>query len=191
MDRTVETLGRLRRFARMIEELPAVDEVLAPLRAWLAAAGVRYRIVGGLAVVHHGYARTTEDVDVLVSADAWPALELEAPRFGFAADGARRFAHESGVRVDVLVEGETLPRGDAVYPSPDELDDDGDIVGLTGLVRLKLAARRHQDLADVVALLKPLDEGTYLTLEASVPTPLRERLWELRRDALEERAMER
>ncbi|MCU0672225.1 MAG: hypothetical protein MUE69_05460 [Myxococcota bacterium] len=190
MDRTVETLGRLRRFARMVEDLPAVDEVLGPLRAWLAASGARYRIVGGVAVVHHGYARTTEYVDVLVAADAWPSLVREAASYGFAATGARRFAHESGVRIDLLVEGEPLPRGDAVYPAPDELDVDGDVVGLAGLMRLKLVARRHQDLADVVALLKPLEEGAYLALDASVPPSLRARLWELRRDALDERAME-
>jgi hypothetical protein len=190
MDRTVETLGRLRRFARMVEELPAVDEVLQPLRAWLAATSARYRIVGGVAVVHHGYARTTQDVDVLVASDAWAALEREATRFGFTSSGARRFVHDTGVRVDVLVEGEPLPRGDAVYPSPDELDQDGDVVGLVGLVRLKLTARRHQDLADVVALLKRLDEAEYLALEAQIPALHRRSLWDLRRDALEERAME-
>ena len=40
------------------------------LLALLRDAGVVFRIVGGVAVLHHGYARTTEDIDVLVAADA-------------------------------------------------------------------------------------------------------------------------
>lgn len=190
MDRTEATLGRLRRFARMIRELPEVDEVLTPLRAWLE--GTSYRIVGGVAVVHHGYPRTTEDIDVLVAADAIAKLAASASAFEFRAIDVRRFEHASGVRIDLLVEGELLPRGDARYPSPSALEPSpgSDVVGLAGLIQLKLVARRHQDLADVVALLKRLDESAYLTLEAAVPAAQRVRLWELRRDALDELSFE-
>lgn len=61
------------------------------------------------------------------------------------------------------------------------------MVSLDALVRLKLLADRHQDRADVVALLKRLDEQAYLDLGAALkPVELRHRLSELRRDALEE-----
>jgi hypothetical protein len=61
---------------------------------------------------------------------------------------------------------------------------------LPGLVGLKLWADRHQDRADLVALLKRLDERQYVDVEASIDPELRTRLWELRRDALEEASWE-
>ena len=83
-----------------------------------------------------------------------------------------------------------MPRpGAPTYPSPRDLESsprDPAIVGLPGLVDLKLWADRHQDRADLVALLKRLDEREYFDLEAAVEPNLRTRLWELRRDALEE-----
>jgi hypothetical protein len=63
------------------------------------------------------------------------------------------------------------------------------VVGLAGLFTLKLQARRHQDLADVVALLKGLDEVAYTEVESEVDPALRPALADLRRDALEELAL--
>ena len=65
-------------------------------------------------------------------------------------------------------------------------DTDPRFVSLATLVRLKLHSRRHQDLADVVGLLKGMDEGAYLSLELATPSALRSQLVALRRDALEE-----
>jgi uncharacterized protein YbjQ (UPF0145 family) len=83
--------------------------------------------------------------------------------------------------------------GVAPCPEPQDLDPspaDADVVGLAGLVAMKLAARRAQDRADLVALLKPLTEGQYLEVEASLPQAKRRALHELREEALEELAME-
>jgi len=66
-----------------------------------------------------------------------------------------------------------------------------DVVGLVGLIALKLAARRAQDRADIVALLTPLDDAAYLVLEASLPASRRPMLAALRDEALEELAMAR
>jgi hypothetical protein len=63
-------------------------------------------------------------------------------------------------------------------------------VDLGGLLELKLLARRHRDLADVVELLKRLDEARYDAIEAAVERSLRPELARLRRDALEELATE-
>ena len=43
--------------------------VFAPLFRTLNDAGIRYVVVGGLAVVLHGYARLTADVDLVVDLD--------------------------------------------------------------------------------------------------------------------------
>jgi hypothetical protein len=108
VDSTAAVLARLRRFSgNMSAELPPVDVALPEVRRLLVDAGVAFRIVGGVAVVHHGYARTTEDVDVLVEADGLSRLDAALEAHGFERAAARRLQHvASGVRVDVLVAGE-------------------------------------------------------------------------------------
>ena len=69
MEGTQEALARLRRFAQaMTPGVAHVDVALPALRALLHDVGARFKLVGGVAVVHHGYLRTTEDIDVLVDA---------------------------------------------------------------------------------------------------------------------------
>lgn len=180
----------------MNPDLPAVDVALADVRKLLHAAGVPFKLVGGLAVVHHGYPRTTEDIDVLIERPFDPeALPSLLASNGFSQSSPNRLVHAStAVRVDLLVAGSPLPRaGAGTYPSPTELaasPRDPDVVGLAGLLELKLRAGRHRDEADVVELLKRLDEARYIEVEASVDRARRSRLAELRRDALEEMAEE-
>ena len=194
MDPTADALARLRRFARpMNPDLPPVDGALGAVRALLEDAGAKFKIVGGVAVVHHGYARTTVDVDVLLESDGPAKLRPSLATHGFEEAGELRLRHiPTGVRVDLLVAGAPMPRaGSGTYPSPDALaasPRDAGIVGLPGLLGLKLRARRHRDLADVVELLKGLDEVRYTEVEAAVDRDLRPALADLRRDALEELA---
>jgi len=197
MESTAAALAGATAFARaMRPDLPAVDQGLAALRAALADAGVEYALVGGVAVLHHGYVRTTRDLDLLIARDA---LERALPALtghGFERVAERRLRHApSAVDVDLLFAGEPRPRpGAPPYPDPSRLERsprESDVVALPGLVELKLVAGRHQDTADVVALLKPLDDGDYLELEAAVPASLRSTLLALRRDALEELALEK
>ncbi len=197
MDATAGVLARLRRFASaMNPDLPPVDMALGAVRGLLEDARVEFKFVGGLAVVHHGYARTTEDVDVLVESDGPARLRPSLAARGFEAVGEARLRHiATGVRVDLLVAGSPMPRvGSGTYPSPASLKAsprDPGIVGLSGLFALKLRARRHQDLADIVALLKALDEVRYTEVEAEFDPELRPALADLRRDALEELADDR
>lgn len=176
----------------MAPDIPPVDQALPAVREMLQSAGVAFKVVGGLAVIHHGYARTTEDVDVLVEAASREAIDARLEACGFVRETPHRLRHRaSGVAIHLLIAGEPMPRpGSPPYPSPESLPaspEDGAVVSLAALVRLKLLAGRHQDRADVVALLKGLDERGYLNLEATLePAELRNRLVELRRDALEE-----
>lgn len=48
--------------------IPKEDDLVALCRA-LNERGARYLIVGGFAVIHHGYLRATEDIDLLVDGD--------------------------------------------------------------------------------------------------------------------------
>jgi hypothetical protein len=66
--------------------------------------------------------------------------------------------------------------GSGAYLSPGDLGTsprDAQAIDLGGPVELKLCARRHQNLADIVALLKLLDEAGYLDLEATVERSFR------------------
>ena len=198
MQSTAAALGSATAFARaMRPDLPLVEQALESARRLFAEAGVTYLLVGGVAVIHHGYVRTTRDLDVLLERrDAASLGEEILSRHGFVRIAVNRLRHvASGANVDLLLAGDPRPRqGAPPYPSPAALGRsarEADVVDLGSLLDLKLTAARHQDLADVVALLKPLDEVSYLTLEASLRQELRSELLRLRRDALEELGWER
>jgi hypothetical protein len=181
MDATLEALSRLGRFARTMTPNPRNIELALPAaRALFTETGAPFLIVGGVAVVHHGYLRTTEDIDVLVDPASLPTL-------------LRHVA--SDVPIDLLIAGEPMPRpGSPRYPFPDATrasPNDAAIVDLGLLCELKLHAHRHRDLADVVELLQRLTEGRYQEVEAAVPPIMRPELAALRRDALEEQSFHR
>mgnify|MGYP003375018082 CR=1 FL=1 len=196
MDSTAVALAGATAFARaMRPELPLVDQGLAALRRLLAEAGVPHVLVGGVAVLHHGYVRATRDLDLLLARADAARLEPLLDRHGFERPATNRLRHRaSGVDVDLLFAGEPRPRpGAPPYPSPLELGRSArepDVVDLPALFELKLTARRHQDLADVVALLKALDESGYLAVESRLRPELRALLLRLRRDALDELALD-
>ncbi len=196
-DATTTRLARLRCFAQAMEpESSPVDQALPRLRALLRAAGVAFKIVGGVAVVHHGYQRTTVDLDVLIEADDLARLDAELLAvFGFVRTSAARLTHQAtGVRVDLLISGQTLPRpGSQPFPSPASVEAslrDPEVIGLAGLLALKLQAARHRDTSDVVELLKRLDPADYQQLEARMDPGQRSELYRLWQDALEEKSWE-
>lgn len=171
--------------------LAPTHEALRAVLALLRRAGSPFRLVGGLAVVHHGYARYTADVDVLVTREGSRALDPLLEAHGFERAGPRRLTHTAtGVRVDLLREGDVLHgRRRAPLPSPADVpcsESDPNVIGLAPLVSLKLDAGRAQDIADLVELLKPLDDGAYLVVEAAVRVDQRSELVRLRESALEE-----
>jgi hypothetical protein len=198
VDALTARIARVRRIAQaMAPDTKAIDEALPSVRALFAAAAVPYRIVGGLAVVHHGYARTTEDIDLLVGRDALARIEPLLASHGFEhAIHPNQLRHAaSGVRIDLLIEGHTIARpGAAPFPDPQgtaSSESDPTVVALPVLIELKLQAKRHQDIADIVALLKRLDDAHYIEVEAAVAAHHRAELARLRDDALEELEFER
>ena len=181
----------------MRPDLPIVEQALENARRLFAEAGETYLLVGGVAVIHHGYVRTTRDLEVLLERrDASSIDGTLLARHGFTRTTVNRLHHAaSGADVDFLFAGEPRPRlGAPPYPSLTALGRcarETDVVDLATLLELKLTAGRHQNLADVVALLKPLDETAYLALEAGLRHELRGELLRLRRDAIEELGWER
>ena len=123
-------------------------------------AGVAPLVIGGLAVNHHGYARFTADVDLLVSRGE--ALRL-VQRFK-QEHGWRRHREGFkntllGVGVDICVEGErTSPSSTETFPAPESLRAISvrplPVPALSELIALKVMSGRARDDADVVELLK-------------------------------------
>lgn len=134
------------------------------------ALHIDYAIAGGMALVAHGYDRTTVDVDVLVSADGLDAAHRAMDGVGyvppFAGSKNLRDTH-TGVRIKFLVAG--LFPGDGkpkpvAFPLPASASTEIDgikYVNLDTLVELKLASGmtnpgRLRDLADVQELIRTL-----------------------------------
>ncbi len=148
------------------------DPVHVALRAIarrLDEAGVPYAVAGGMALVAHGYDRTTIGVDVLVTAEGVERTRQALVGFGYgpAFEGSRRQLRdtETGVRVEFLVTGEFPGDGRAKagsFPEPATcVVESGGIryLDLTTLLTLKLASGmtnpgRLKDLADVQELIR-------------------------------------
>jgi hypothetical protein len=155
-------LGALTNMTR--ELVGGDDPTLAALQREATAVGAAPVIVGGVAVIHHGYRRTTEDRDVyLTHQDAerladhlmeqrdWQRLELRQYAFLFKP---------TGVIVDFLVAGHLMQLGRPYFfPPMNAVETAGEIselpvIGLHDLIWMKLIAGRMQDLADIMELCK-------------------------------------
>ena len=114
-------------------------------------------VVGGMAVIHHGYERGTQDVDIIYfnhdEADILRRLKKEFKVVTKAKSGWHHLQHrKTKVRLELIPEGGLGTYG--FIPSPKVLGSDGGFVSLRGLIWLKLIAGRMQDLADIVILAK-------------------------------------
>jgi hypothetical protein len=154
--------------------------IYEPIFEALNARGVRYLVVGGLAVVLHGYARLTVDVDLII--DPAPKESLKAvttftdlgfrPRLpvepeAFADPAQRRdWVQNRNLRVfsmfdpadplrevDLFVE-EPMPFGELLERSVEMplASTTVKVVALRDLLQLKRRAGRPRDLEDVAAL---------------------------------------
>jgi hypothetical protein len=175
------------------QEKGPVFQTLRRLVRRLEKAQIAYVVVGGLAVYAHEYRRTTDDVDVLLSAEGLTEFRRQfVPKnYTHVPGRSRRFVDKiSKVQLDILVTGHFPGRGD---PGPFAFPDPADVgevikkirfINLVTLVQLKLAARRYQDFADVVALIRAneLAEAFAERLDASVRGDYIECLEEKRRE---------
>lgn len=158
-------------------EVRSVEAVVGALNE----AGVRYLVVGGLAVVAHGYLRLTKDVDLVVAFGADnPARALDAlARLGYRPavpvqlrdflDPAKRreWVETKNARVFPLVsDAHRLTPVEVFLEEPFGFEDvyaralreevgrgvTATFVDRDTLLAMKRAAGREQDLADVAQL---------------------------------------
>jgi hypothetical protein len=193
ISKTKSFWDRLKEIDNFFEGRGKEHQTLRRLVKRLDKAGISYAIMGGMAVNAHRHERTTKDVDILVTPDG---LELFRQKFVgkqyLAVEGRqRRFTDsQNGVVSDVMISGGIPGFGKAGplrFPEPAAVSEEIDrvrVVNLRTLIELKLAARRHQDFADVVNLIRihDLDESFQDHLHTSVRRDYLECLDEKRRD---------
>lgn len=149
----------------------AVHRSLLRVAERLEGLGVPYAVVGGMAVVTHGYARTTVDVDILLRPDDIARVHGALEGLGFRPQfpGSRDLRDtETGVRIEFLSSGGFPGDGrpkPVSFPDPAAaaVEIDGiRFLALERLIELKLAsgmslAGRLKDLADVQELIRALE----------------------------------
>ncbi len=154
--------------------------IYEPILARLNEQGGRYVVVGGLAVVLHGHARLTVDLDLVVDLAPEAARRTISALLGLGfrplapvdaldfADAAQRqqWVEEKGMRVFSVYEPESpLSTVDLFVESPIDFEElyrkaqlipIGNtvvrVVSIPHLIQMKQAAGREQDRADLQAL---------------------------------------
>lgn len=158
--------------ARFFSGSSKLHETLRELTRNLDELGVAYVVIGGMALTAHGYARMTEDIDILITRPGLKKLHEKLVGRGYK----REFAGAKNIRdTNTLVKIEFVLTGDypgsgqvqpVSFPNPSDTDpvvqDGVKFIGLARLVELKLAsgmtggADRAKDLVDVQQLIKTL-----------------------------------
>ena len=172
------------------------DEVHKTMRRLirrLDRAGIPYAIMGGMAVYAHHYRRTTDDLDVLLTPKGFAEFRRRfvPKQYATTPKRSRRFVDtQNQVTLDVLITGYYPGMGEPgpiTFPDPAKVGEPRGkvkVIDLPTLVQLKLAARRYQDFADVVNLIRfnELDESFKARLHPSVQRDYIECLEEKRRE---------
>ncbi|PSB00690.1 nucleotidyltransferase family protein [Merismopedia glauca] len=169
----------------------SVFETLKQLDERFEQLGISYAVLGGMALVLHGYRRLTEDVDLLLTDAGLSQFQehLEGRGYVKAFAGAKKTFRDTntGVRVEIITTGEFPGDGKPKpisFPDPSQVNvkiDGISVVDLKTLIELKLASGlsasdRLKDLADVQELIRTLNLPSELELNDSVRSEYM-RLW--------------
>jgi hypothetical protein len=181
------------------------DPVFRTLRAItskLENLGIPYAVVGGMALVAHGYDRTTTDVDILVTPGSLSLIHQSLEGLGYLApfQGSKNLRDATTkVKIEFLTTGGFPGDGKpkpVSFPDPELVAtkiDGISYLNLHTLMELKLAsgmsnAARAKDIGDAVELIRtlklPKDFGDKLN---PYVRPKFDELWEaVRNDPLKD-----
>jgi hypothetical protein len=184
---------KLRELDMFFQGKDPVHQAMRRVARKLERKAIPYAVVGGMAVFAHKHRRATNDVDILLTPEGFEEFRrLFVPKdYATVPKRTRRFVDRANrVTLDVLVTG-MFPGsgkpGPIAYPDPAEVAEikaGVRVINLRTLIQLKLAARRYQDFADVVALIRAhdLDESFADQVHPSVRQDYIECLEEKRRE---------
>jgi len=146
------------------EDVQTLESELRELVRLFNQEKVDYALCGGMAVALHGYPRFTRDIDLLVPAECLSRARTVAATAGFLDESGRIPFVESDVYRITKTEGTDFRILDLLVPKNLDtiawqqrqwFDWDGlriCCVSVEGLVEMKRAAGRDQDLLDIKQL---------------------------------------
>jgi hypothetical protein len=156
--------------ARFFKGASGLHAALRELAKKLDELGIPYVVIGGMALTAYGYARMTEDIDLLVRRTDLKAIHSSLVGLGYTRvfEGSKNLRDTStGVKIEFVLTGDFPGNGKeqpVSFPEPgdtDPVDREGvKFIGLPWLIELKLAsgmtggADRAKDLVDVQQLIK-------------------------------------
>jgi hypothetical protein len=173
-----------------------VWQTLERITSRLKEAGIPHAVIGGMSLTLHGFARPTDDVDLLTTREGLEEIHRKLVGLGYvpAFQAARKALRDTttGVKVEFITEGEYPGDGKpkAVrFPDPREVTVDRDgfnVISVEKLIELKLASglsaehRRLNDHGDVQRLISTLalSRDFAAKLDASVRDAY-DHLWQL------------
>ena len=170
--------------SRHFEGTSAVFDALRKIARRLDDLKIPYAVVGGMALFAHGYRRTTDDVDLLVTRADLKTIHEQLEGLGYRPPHPKS-KHlrdtENGVRIEFLTTGDYPGDGKEkpiAFPDPAEVSFESEgikYIELDKLIELKLAsgisnASRLRDLSDAMELIRTLNlpEGYAERLDPSV-----------------------
>jgi hypothetical protein len=143
---------------------------LVELTKRFEAHDIPYAVIGGMALTAHGYARMTEDIDVLVTQSDLKKVHTHLVGRGYTPvfQGSKNIRDaNTRVKIEFVTAGQFPGSGKPQplsFPDPASIEtvelDGVKFIGLAGLVELKLASGmtggpdRAKDLVDVQQLIK-------------------------------------
>lgn len=170
-----------------------IHEAMSRLSSTLQEMGIPFAIAGAMAANAHGHRRTTDDIDVLLTAEGLEQFKQRCLGRGWLEkfEGSKNLRDTvCNVNIDVLLSGNFPGDGrpkPVAFPSPESvsetLQDGIPFLPLPVLLELKLASgmtapHRPRDLDDVIQLIRrnklPEDYGD--SLNAYVAEKYRE-MW--------------
>ena len=160
----------LKAAARFFMKDDPVHQTLKTITQRLTELHIPYCVAGGMALVAHGYDRTTADVDVIVTEEGLAAIHQNLDGRGYVPpfNNSRNLRDTTTqVRIEFLITGQYPGDGKpkpVAFPDPakDGMEIDGiRYVSLPLIVELKLASgmsapHRLRDLADAQELIRVL-----------------------------------
>ena len=170
MERGGESAVRMA--ARFFMKDDPVHQTLKTITQRLMELHIPYCIAGGMALVAHGYDRTTADIDIIVTEESLTQIHHNLNGRGYLppfSNSKNLRDTTTQVRIEFLITGQYPGDGKPkpiAFPDPamEGIEIDGiRYVSLTRLIELKLASgisapHRLRDLADaqeLIRLLKP------------------------------------
>jgi hypothetical protein len=155
---------------KFFTQTDAVHHTLGKITTKLSELGVPYAVVGGMALVAHGYVRATTDVDILLTADGLSRMHQALEGLGYVPpfQGSKHLRDTvTGVRIEFRIAGQFPGDGRSkpvAFPNPADVAVEMNgiqYIGLPALLDLKLASGmtnvgRLKDLADVQELIRAM-----------------------------------